>query len=361
MPPPPPSTAGPPEPRPPGHPLAATGEQHQGTRGGQQRAPPPPPPSPLPLRSTDSPRSARGTAAPQPPRRAQEETPPPREGSDTQGRGATAALSAAVRRVPPIKRPSTPAVPAAGRQPSAGAQEHPVGRIRTAARGPEPVQRGGRGTNGATRLGARLGRAERRTEQEHPPRNPHCRGPPGEPLMRGSAPTNPPPAARLTQQRPARPRLAPGADKQHRPSMRQGGMRGAEPPAMRSSQGRGPWATAPGGEWQGTTAQPPPSSPPASPPPARGMPETGHGGARALAPPKPGEVPPPAERAAAPGGGMLLSQYATRPHAPTRLLPQRPQQAGGRAQAHKGVTRTTHRVKAQTLNRSSMEATPSRN
>ena len=32
-----------------------------------------------------------------------------------------------------------------------------------------------------------------------------------------------------------------------------------------------------------------------------------------------------------PGVGAPQSQYATRPHAPTRLLPQRPQQAGGPA------------------------------
>ena len=127
--------------------------------------------------------------------------------------------------------------------------------------------------------------------------------------------------------------------------------------------GLGPGATgqAPRGGWRGTTAPAPPPSPPTHPPPARGMPETGHGGASPLPPPKArGSPPPPPERAAAPGGGRPLSYYATRPQAalpaPTETTTSRQTRARtqGRHADH------TRGQQANT-NQSSMEAKPSMN
>ena len=123
-------------------------------------------------------------------------------------------------------------------------------------------------------------------------------------------------------------------------------MRGATPLAMKGGQGRRQQTT-PREEGGEEPRRNPPPSPPTPPPPARGMPGLGHGSAGPLPLQGQVEVPPP-ERAAAPGGGMPLSQYATRPHAPTRLLSQRPQQAGGPTPAHKGATRTTPGINTRT-------------
>ena len=107
-----------------------------------------------------------------------------------------------------------------------------------------------------------LGGAERRTEAQEPPRPPP-HSPPGRAPDEGAAHQTTPLPARLTDQQPARPRSAPGAAKQPRPSMRQGGMRGPTPPVMRGGQGRGPRATPPeeGGE-EPRRDHPPPLSPP---------------------------------------------------------------------------------------------------
>ena len=142
----------------------------RGAAPGDQRGTTPPLLPPLPPRPADSQRPARGTAALHPPRQARGGTPPlpPPGGPRHPGRGATAAASAAVRHVPPVSRPPTPAVPAAGRQPCAGAQGHPVGRNGTAALGRGPKQCGGRSTDEATRLGARPGRAEEQTAARRP-------------------------------------------------------------------------------------------------------------------------------------------------------------------------------------------------
>ena len=281
----PPSTAGPPEPVPPGRPPAATGEQHQATREGQRGDPSPSPPSPL--RPTDSPRPARGTAAPHPPRWARGETPPLRV-LQHPGRGATAAVRAAVRRVPPVSRPPTPAVPAAGRQPCAGTQGHPLGRARMAARGPVPC--GGLHNDEATRLGARPGRAEKRTAAERSSRSPALRGPPAEPPRGGGAPTPPPP--RQIDPRAAG-QTAPGArDCQTARAEHAAGSHARRHVAGHEGQ-QGPGATdhPPRGGWRGTTARPPPL-PPTSPPAARGMPESGYRGAGLLPTPRPGGSPP---------------------------------------------------------------------
>ena len=217
---------------------------HRGAAPEEQRgttkSPPPPRLPPLPPRPADRRRPARGTAAPQPPPPGPGGDPPPR-GPRHPGSSATVAVRAAVHRVPPVCRPPIPAEPAAGRQPRAGAGGHPVGHTRTAGRGRETVQCGGRGNDEANRLGARVGRAERRTAAEQPSRPPPRWAPKAEPPRRSGAPTPPP----QTHQRPATPRLAPGAATQPRQSKQQGGIRGATPPAMR------------GGPGPGATAQPP--------------------------------------------------------------------------------------------------------
>ena len=100
--------------------------------------------------------------------------------------------------------------------------------------------------------------------------------------------------------------------------------------------GLGSTGRPPGGGWQGITARQPPLSP-LSPPPRPA-------GRRSRATEAPAryplkgqrEVRPPPERAAAPGGKTPLSQYATCSPAPTRLLPQRPRQAGRPAPAPQG-------------------------
>ena len=172
----------------------------------------------------------------------------------------------------------------------------------------------GQDNDGAAGLDARPGGQRGRPRQSNP-RPPAPRGPPAEPPARGSTPITPPAPARLTHQRPARPRPAPGAAEQLRPSTRQGGMRGAMLPAMRGVQGQGLQSSLPvtakgagrgtEGWWRGTTARPPPS-PPNYPP--CGPRDAGDGpwGRQPSTPPKargaPPPPPPPPKRAAAPGG-----------------------------------------------------------
>ena len=137
---------------PPQPPESSTG--HQKEKAG---SPPPLPPSPLcPPQSTNSQRPARGTAAPHPARRARG-GPHPTRGLRQPGRGATATVHAAVRRMPPVSRPPTPTVAAAGQQPWACAQRHSADRIRAAARGRKPVQCGVQDKDRAARLDARPG------------------------------------------------------------------------------------------------------------------------------------------------------------------------------------------------------------
>ena len=138
-----------------------------GGPGRDCRGAPPSPPPFSPLSPPHGPRTAGGGPGgrrPQPPpRRALGGTPPP-EGRDTQG----GTLS--VRRVPPVSRPPTPAVPAAGQQPCAGAQGRPVGRNGTAAPGHEPMRSGGWGTDETTCFGAHPGRAETQIAARRPSR-----------------------------------------------------------------------------------------------------------------------------------------------------------------------------------------------
>ena len=72
-------------------------------------------------------------------------------------------------------------MPAAGRQPCVGTQWHPVGRSGMAAPGREPMQCEGRGTDEASRLGARPGRAEKQTAARRPTRTPPGGAPPPSP------------------------------------------------------------------------------------------------------------------------------------------------------------------------------------
>ena len=68
----------------------------------------------------------------------------------------------------------------------------------------------------------REGRRDGRQQSDLPA--PRPAGPPGR-ALEGGRRTDPPPPARLTRQRPARPRPAPGVAEQPRPGMQQGGMR----------------------------------------------------------------------------------------------------------------------------------------
>ena len=164
-------------------PPAATGEQHRGTRGGQRGAPPLPP-SPLSLPGVHGqPEAGQGDGGPAPPRGARGRPPPPLERAAAPGEGRT----------PPVSRPPTPTVAAAGQQLFAGARGHPADRIWAAARGRELVQCEGQGNNGAAHLDARPGGAERQTEAERPP-DPRAPGPPGRTPDEGQR-TNPPPSS----------------------------------------------------------------------------------------------------------------------------------------------------------------------
>ena len=125
----------------------------RGPEGHSGEPPPPLPLPPLPPQPTDSRRPARGTAAPHPPLPGPGGDPLPERAATPRG-GPTAAVRAAVRRVPQVSRPPPPAVPAEGRQPCAGTHGHPAGRTWTAARGREPVQCGGQGNDKEARLGA---------------------------------------------------------------------------------------------------------------------------------------------------------------------------------------------------------------
>ena len=319
---PPPSTACPPGPGPPGRPSAAAGERRKGTREGLRGAPPSCPSPLLPPLSPPGPRTAGGR-----PRRWRPRSPPagpgggpPRPGGPQhRGGDATAAASTAVRGVPPVGRRPTPAVPAAGRQPCAGAQGRPVGRSGTAAPGREPKQtitltwRAGHRRSDPPWCPPGEGGETDRSKETFPPPTPG--GPRAEPPRGDGAPT-PPPPARLTHRQPARPRPASGAAKLPRPNTYTWeGCAGEE-------GGSGPGTTGhpPGGGRWGTTARPPLPSP-ATPP--SGPRDAGNGprGRRASTPPKAGGTSPlPPKEPRRPEGGTLLSPYATRPHAPPRLL-----------------------------------------
>ena len=261
--------------------------------------------------------------------------------------------------MPPVSCPPTPAVPAEGRQACAGAQGHPVGRTRTAARGREPVQCGGRGNDEATRLGARPGRAERRTAAERP--SPPL--PPGapRPSPRGGAAHRPAPPRQTDPPAASKTAPGPGAAKQPRPSMQQGGMRGATPPAMKGGQGRGPQTTAPEEDGEGPQRDPPP------PPPAlplirpTGCRRRGTEALSLCPPPGPGGSPPsPRKGRGARGGNAAKAVHRAppRPHllAPTETAPGRRTRASTQGR-HTDHTRDQH----ASTNQSSMEATPSMN
>ena len=176
------------------------------------------------------------------------------------------------------------------------------------------MQFGGRGNDEATRLGARPGKAERRTSAERPSRPLPRRAPRTSPRG-GAAHQPPPPPPRLTHQRPTRPCPAPGAATQPRLSMQQEGMRGATLPAMKGGQGRGPQTTTPEEGGEEPRRRPPPPLPPLPPLRPAGCRRRATE-APALYPPKgQGEVPPPLGRTGGGRGGTPQSQYATRPHA----------------------------------------------
>ena len=167
--------------------MGSLWREHQGTRKGKRGAPPPSPPLPTP--SPPDPRTAGGRPGGRRPCTARPGGRPPPRGPRHPGRGATAAVRAAVRRLPPVSGPPTPAVPAVGQQHCARPRGHSAGPTRTEVRRPVPC--GGRGNDEATRLGARPGRAERRTAAERPSRPPPRRAP--RPSPRGGAAHRPPP------------------------------------------------------------------------------------------------------------------------------------------------------------------------
>ena len=330
------------------------------TRGpeGTARSPPPSPPLP-PLSPTQGqPEGGQGDGGPAPtPTRPATRAPPPPRMLQHLGRGATAAVRAAVPRVPPVSRPPTPAVPAARWQPCAGAQGQPAGRTWLAARGREPVQCAGRYNDDAARLGARPGGAERRTKAERPPH------PPAEPPMRGSTPTT-----RLPCQTdpPAASQTAPSARGcQTAPAGHAAG-RDARRHASCHEVGPGPGATGhpPGGQRRvagNHGANPPPLSP-HSPP---GSPRDAGDGPRGCRPSTPlkarGSPPPPPWRGPRRPGrdaAKLLRHEPPdhHPPAPTATTTVRRTRASTQGR-HANYIQGQH----ANMNRSSMEATPTMN
>ena len=221
--------------------------------GGGARGPEGPRHSPpLPLRPKSGRRQTEETAAPQ----------PPRGGRCTRGEGAPRP-----RQAPPVNRLHAPALPAADRRQTGGAQD---------------------GTNGAAPSEAGLGKAGAQTRA-------------------GGFPPPPPPPAALTHWRPTGPRPTPAAPRQPpRHEYTPGGARRRQWMAGRRPPGRGG-----GGRRSG------PSPPPPPPPPSlRATGGTlGPAGAEGT-PPLPQKGP---RRGG--GGGMRLDLHTARPSAPSCLLP----------------------------------------
>ena len=313
---------------------AAPAQPPESSTGGPQRdrgEPTRPPPSPLSTpQPTDSRRPARGTAAQHPPRRARGDPPPPLRGPRHPERGATRP----VRRAPPVSRPRTPTVTAAGQQPCAGAQGQPADRIRAVARVPQLVQYGGHALRGqgkarAARPDARLGGGGRGTDRGGATiRPPHPWAPRSSP-RRGAA--HQPHSSHQTDPQ-ADSQTAPGArgwqtaltehaapsDARRRAAGHEGGPGlGAAGHPPRSRRGSGPGIQRGVARNHGTTP------PPFPPPPPSGSRDTGGGqrGRRPSTPPK-SRGGPPHQRATAGGRGTPLGPYGTRPHAATRLLQQ---------------------------------------
>ena len=176
---PPPDAQGP---RPSGRPPAATGEQHQGTGGGQRGAPFLPPSHLSPPQLTDSWRPARETAAPHPPPRgARGRPPPPPERAAAPREGRRWARSPHAPSQPPAHSHSTRGRPAA---------------LRRRARAPRGPHAGsGTRTRAGAVWGALMpapgGQRHRPRQSDRPP--PAPRGPPAEPPTRGGALTGPRP------------------------------------------------------------------------------------------------------------------------------------------------------------------------
>ena len=228
----------------------------QGAAPGDQRAPPTPPP--LPLRPKSGRRQTKETAAPHPPRR----------GRCTRGEGAPRP-----RQAPPVNRPHAPALPAADRRRTGGAQD---------------------GANGATPSEAGLGKAGARTRAGRfpPPPSPHRR-------------TDPLAADRAAPDAHGRP-ATPTARVYPRGARRRQRITGQRP------TGRG------GG---GRRSSPP--TPPRSPAQLEGH------RSDPLPPPNRGDAPPPPEGTATRGGGgVRLDLHTARPSAPSRLLPRGSQLTG---------------------------------
>ena len=298
------TTGSPPLPSPPpSPPLSPPGPRTAGGRPGGRRPRTPPPPG------------LGGDPPPPPP-------PPPPPGRAATPRGGRHCRSKRCCTPSASSRPPTHSRSARGR-PAAlrrrsrapcGPQRD--GSTRTCAKAdPSPSLEGGAQTKRPTLVPARGGRRNRPQQGDLPA--PRPAGPPGRAPEGGRRTDHPrPPPGRLTHRRPARPRPAPGAAKRPRPNTHTWGGCASE------EGGSGPGATGhpPGGGRWGTTARLPLPSPPTTPlrPAGRQKQATG---APDLNPPQGrGDVPPPPERAAAPGEGTLLSLYATRPQAPTCLL-----------------------------------------
>ena len=151
-------------------------------------------------------------------------------------------------------------------------------------------------------------------------RAPRPAGPPGW-SPRGGAAHRPAPPPRQTDPPAARPRPAPGAAKQPQPSMEQGGMRGATPPAMKGGQGQGAQTTPPekGGEEPGHD---PPSSPLPPLPPFRpaGCRSWATEAPAPIPPQRPGGSPPSPRRGPGARGGNAAKPVR---HAPPRPHPDR--------------------------------------
>ena len=331
--------------------------RQRGAAPGDQRgaagSPPPPSLPPPPPRTTDKRRPARGTAAPHSPPPGQWGDPPPK------GRGHTAAVRAAVRRVRPVSRPPTPAVPAAGQQHCAGAQGHPVGCTRAAARG--TVRCGGRGNEEATRPGAGLGGVEAGTDAERPSR-PLPRGPP-RPSPRGGAAHQPPPDPRQTDP-PAASQTVPVAPGCQKASTEHAAGRVARRHAAGHEGGQEPGPTDQPSEEGGEEPQrDPPPSPPNPPPPSVPR-DAGVGPQRRQPSPRPKAREKSALSLKGPrrlGGGMAakpVGNVPPRPHLPAPRLTMTGMRTRARTQGrHKDHTQDQH----ANTNRSSMEAMPSRN
>ena len=258
----------------------------QGAAPGDQRAPPTAPL--LPLRSKSRRRQTEGTAAPHPPRR----------GRCTPGEGAPRQ-----RQAPPVNRPHAPALPAADRRRTSGAQD--------GAHGAAPSEAGLENTGARTRAG-------------------------------GFPPPFPPAHAALTQWRPTGPRQTPAAAQQRpRHEYTPGGHAGDNGWQADARRGRG----AGGGR---AAPQPPPRPPPS-------LRATG----ATLRPPGAEERPPSPRRDGNAGGGGGAAGPAHR--APQR--PQPPAPAGvaadGRAHASAPERRADQAWRRRTAaHPSSMEAAP---